>query len=67
MNNTIQVNKMQYEALTVAMLGGAIVGILGALVGVGGGFIVVPMMAMLAPSWSASELTGPSRLINGDT
>jgi len=41
----------------VAFLFGAAVGALGTMVGVGGGFLIVPTIALIEPSWSTRTVT----------
>jgi uncharacterized membrane protein YfcA len=38
-------------------LGGAIIGMLGTLIGAGGGFLIVPLLVVLQPRWSTDEIT----------
>src|SRR5580698_6927504 len=41
----------------IAAAGGLIIGILGTLIGAGGGFLIVPLLVLLEPSWSTDEVT----------
>jgi hypothetical protein len=43
------------EALVA--LAGLAVGVLGTLIGAGGGFLIVPLLALLEPSWSTDQIT----------
>lgn len=51
---------MQYEPiiLLISLLGGLATGVVGSLVGVGGGFLLVPVLTMIAPAWTPAQITG---------
>ena len=38
-------------------LGGLGIGVLGTLIGAGGGFLIVPLLVLLEPSWSTDQIT----------
>jgi len=46
--------------LLALFLGGAAIGVLGTLVGVGGGFLLVPIISLLEPTWSPRIVTAYS-------
>ena len=41
----------------IVALGGLGIGILGTLIGAGGGFLIVPLLVLLEPSWSTDQIT----------
>lgn len=41
----------------IVALGGLGIGILGTLIGAGGGFLIVPLLVLLEPSWSTDQVT----------
>jgi uncharacterized membrane protein YfcA len=42
----------------VACVAGIIIGTLGTLIGAGGGFLIVPLLAVLEPGWTTDQITG---------
>lgn len=41
----------------IAALGGLGIGVLGTLIGAGGGFLIVPLLVVLEPSWGTDQIT----------
>jgi hypothetical protein len=41
----------------IVALGGLGIGILGTLIGAGGGFLIVPLLVLLEPSWTTDQIT----------
>ena len=41
----------------IVALGGFAIGILGTLIGAGGGFLIVPLLVLLEPTWSTDQIT----------
>lgn len=48
------------EQACVAVLGGLALGVVGTIIGVGGGFILVPVLLLLNPQWSPDTVTAYS-------
>jgi uncharacterized membrane protein YfcA len=48
-------NHAEVEALVA--LAGLAIGVLGTLMGAGGGFLIVPLLVLLEPSWSTDQVT----------
>jgi len=51
---------MDHAIVTEALVAvaGLAIGILGTLIGAGGGFLIVPLLVVLEPSWSTDQITG---------